>query len=34
MKEIVHEMMESDLNNAKRDSLIKKHGFEAPDYNE
>jgi GDPmannose 4,6-dehydratase len=34
LKELVHEMMASDLNIAKRDSLVKKHGFEAPDFNE
>jgi GDPmannose 4,6-dehydratase len=33
-EEMVHEMMEHDINLAKRDSLIKKHGFKAPDYNE
>jgi GDPmannose 4,6-dehydratase len=33
-KEMVHEMMEHDLNIAKRDSLVKKHGFKAHDYNE
>jgi len=34
LKEMVHEMMENDINNAKRDCLIKEHGFKAPDYNE
>ena len=34
LKELVHEMMESDLNIAKRDSLVKKHGFNAPDFQE
>ena len=33
-KELVYEMMESDINIAKRDSLVKKHGFETPDFNE
>ena len=32
-EEMVHEMMESDLNIAKRDSLVREHGFSAPDYN-
>jgi len=26
--------MENDINIAKRDSLVKKHGFKAPDFNE
>ena len=34
LKEMVNEMMENDINNAKRDCLIKEHGFKAPDYNE
>jgi GDPmannose 4,6-dehydratase len=34
LKELVYEMMENDINIAKRDSLVKKHGFKAPDYNE
>jgi GDPmannose 4,6-dehydratase len=34
IKEMIHEMMENDINIAKRDSLIKEHGFEAPDYKE
>ena len=33
-EELVSEMMESDINIAKRDSLVKKHGYKAPDYNE
>lgn len=33
-EEMVHEMMENDLQLAKRDSLVKKHGFKAYDYNE
>ena len=34
LQEMVHEMMESDINIAKRDSLIKKHGYRALDFNE
>ena len=34
LKEMVHEMMENDINIAKRDSLVKKHGFKAPDFKE
>jgi len=34
LKEMVHEMMENDINITKRDSLVKKHGFKAPDFNE
>ncbi|SMM98941.1 GDP-mannose 4,6-dehydratase [uncultured Candidatus Thioglobus sp.] len=34
LEEMVHEMMESDINIARRDSLVKKHGFKAPDFNE
>ncbi len=34
LKELVHEMMENDINIAKRDSLVKKHGFKAPDFKE
>jgi GDPmannose 4,6-dehydratase len=33
-EEMVREMMENDLSLAKRDSLIKEHGFRAHDYNE
>ena len=33
-EEMVREMMENDLSLAKRDSLIKEHGFRAMDYNE
>ena len=33
-EEMVYEMMENDLNIARRDALIKKHGFKAFDYNE
>ena len=31
---MVHEMMENDINIARRDALIKEHGYKAPDYNE
>ena len=34
LEEMVHEMMENDINIAQRDSLVKKHGFKAPDFNE
>ncbi len=34
LEEMVHEMMENDIEIAKRDSLIKEHGFRAPDFNE
>ena len=34
LEEIVHEMMESDLNMAKRDALVKEHGYRTFDYNE
>jgi GDPmannose 4,6-dehydratase len=34
LKEMVHEMMENDINIAKRDELIKKHGYQAPNYHE
>jgi hypothetical protein len=30
----VYEMMENDINIAKRDALVKEHGFKAPDYKE
>jgi len=33
-KEIVHEMVTSDLNSAERDALVRKHGFKAFDYHE
>ena len=33
-EEMVHEMMESDINIAKRDSLVKRYGFKAPNFNE
>jgi len=32
--ELVSEMVRSDLENARRDALVKKHGFKAFDYNE
>jgi GDPmannose 4,6-dehydratase len=31
-EEIVHEMMENDINLAKRDTLIKKHGYDSPNF--
>ena len=34
LKELVHEMMENDINIAKRDALVKEHGFKAPNFNE
>ena len=34
LEEMVKEMMENDLNVAKRDSLVKKHGFKIPNFNE
>ena len=34
LKEMIHEMMENDLDISNRDSLVKKHGFKAPDFNE
>ena len=34
LKEMINEMMEHDINIAKRDSLVKEHGFDAPDFNE
>jgi len=34
LEEMVHEMMEHDLNLAKRDEIIKRHGYKAFDYNE
>ena len=33
-KDMVHEMMENDIKIAKRDALVKKHGFKTPDFNE
>ena len=34
LEEIVHEMMENDINIAKRDSLVKVHGYFVPDHAE
>ena len=34
LKEMIHEMMENDLDISNRDSLVKKHGYKAPDFNE
>ena len=34
LEQMVHEMMESDLNIAKRDELIKQHGYKTLEYNE
>jgi GDPmannose 4,6-dehydratase len=34
LKEMVHEMMENDIDLAKRDSLAKEHGYKAFDYHE
>ena len=34
LEEMVYEMMENDINIAKRDSLVKEYGFKAPDFNE
>jgi len=34
LKEMIHEMMENDINIAKRDELIKEHGYQAPNYHE
>ncbi|MDA9921236.1 GDP-mannose 4,6-dehydratase [Gammaproteobacteria bacterium] len=34
LEEMVHEMMQSDLDIAKRDTLAKEHGFKVLDYNE
>jgi GDPmannose 4,6-dehydratase len=34
LEEMVHEMMQSDINIAKRDTLSKDHGFKVLDYNE
>ena len=33
-KDMVYEMMENDVKIAKRDALVKKHGFKTPDFNE
>jgi GDPmannose 4,6-dehydratase len=34
LEEMVHEMMEADLQLARRDALVKEHGFNAYDYHE
>ena len=34
LKEMIQEMMENDLNIAKRDTLVKDHGYKTPEYNE
>ena len=34
LKEMVQEMMENDIKIAKRDSLVKEHGFKMPDFDE
>jgi len=34
LQEMVQEMMEADLQSAKRDALVKEHGYKAFDYNE
>jgi GDPmannose 4,6-dehydratase len=34
LEEMVHEMMENDLTLAKRDALVKEHGYKAYDYHE
>jgi len=34
LEELVHEMMENDINIAKRDALVRDHGFKAPNFNE
>lgn len=34
LETMVHEMMENDINIAKRDALVREHGFNAPDYNQ
>jgi len=34
LEEMVYEMMENDINIAKRDALVKNHGFNVPDFNE
>mgnify|MGYP001343931249 CR=1 FL=1 len=34
LEQLIDEMMEHDLNIARRDQLIKKHGFKIPDFNE
>lgn len=34
LEEMVYEMMVNDIKIAKRDTLVKEHGFKAPDFNE
>ena len=34
LEEMVHEMMQNDINIAKRDSLVKKHGFKTMEFHE
>ena len=34
LEEMIQEMMENDLDLAKRDALVKEHGFKAPNFNE
>ena len=34
LEEMVHEMMENDINIAKRDALVKEYGFRTSDFNE
>ncbi|WP_200864642.1 GDP-mannose 4,6-dehydratase, partial [Candidatus Ruthturnera calyptogenae] len=34
LEEMAREMMENDINLAKRDTLIKRHGFKIPNFNE
>ena len=34
LKEMVYEMMENDINIAKRDELVQKHGYKVPNYHE
>jgi GDPmannose 4,6-dehydratase len=34
LEDMVNEMMQNDINIAMRDSLVKKHGYKAPDFNE
>ena len=34
LEEMVHEMMENDINIAKRDELVRKNGYSAPNYHE
>jgi len=34
LKEMIHEMMKNDLDIAKRDELVKKHGYQVPNYHE